>query len=147
MAPDGFLGYEQMDEQLHLLLGRLFVTFAGVELNLSLRVGGAGSFSQKVDRFIDDIGARFSDNNEEFAKVATWYMAADSMRETRNLFAHGRWGILQNAQLVAHVTGYPPNAQVERRFPLSGLDNLVKDAELLNIELTKIAWCDRDRYR
>jgi hypothetical protein len=67
-------------------------------------------------------------------------MAADSMRETRNLFAHGRWGILQNAQLVAHVTGYPSNAQVERRFPLSGLNNLVKDAELLNKELTKIAW-------
>jgi hypothetical protein len=57
MSPDGSLSYEQMDEQLHLLLGRLFVTFAGVELNLSLRVGGAGSFSQKLERFIDDLGA------------------------------------------------------------------------------------------
>lgn len=140
MSPDVSLSYEQMDEQLHLLLGRFFVTFAGVELNLSLRVGGAGSISQKLDRFIDDLGARFSGNDEEFAKIATWYMAADSMRETRNLFAHGRWGILQNAQLVAHVTGYPPNPQVERRFPLSGLNNLVKDAELLNKELSKIAW-------
>jgi len=140
MSPDVSLSSEQMDEQLHLLLGRFFVTFAGVELNLSLRVGGDGSFSQKLNRFIDDLGTRFSENDEEFAKIATWYMAADSIRETRNLFAHGRWEILQDAQLVAHVTGYPPNAQVERRFPLSEFNNLVKDAELLNKELTKIAW-------
>jgi hypothetical protein len=129
-----------MDEQLQLLLGRFFVTFAGVELNLSLRVGGAGSFSQKLERFIDDLGARFSDNDAEFSKIAAWYMAADSIRKTRNLFSHGRWRILQNAQLIVHVTGYPPNPQVERRFPLSGLNNLVKDTELLNKELTKIAW-------
>lgn len=140
MSLDVSPNYEQMDEQLHLLLGRFFVTFAGVELNLSLRVGGAGSFSQKLDRFVDDFGARFSDNDEEFAKIAVWYMSADSIRETRNLFAHGRWGILQNAQLVAHVTGYPPGAQVEQRFSLLQLNNLVKDAELLNKELTKIAW-------
>jgi hypothetical protein len=140
MSPDVSLSYEQMSEQLHLLLGRFFVTFAGVELNLSLRVGGAGFFSEKLNRFIDDLGDRFSDSDEEFAKIATWYMAADSIREARNLFAHGRWGILQHAQLIAHVSGYPPDTQVERRFPLSMLDSLIKDTELLNKELSKIAW-------
>lgn len=139
MSPDVSLQYEQMEEQLHLLLGRFFVTFARVELNLSLRVGGYGLFSQKLDRFIDDFGARFSDNDEEFHKIATWYMAADSLRETRNLFAHGRWGILQNAQLISHVAGYPPDAQVERRFPLYELNSLVKEAELVDTELAKIA--------
>lgn len=140
MSHDVPLYYEQMEEQLHLLLGRFFVTFARVELNLSLRVGDSGSFSHKLERYIDDVGSRFSDNDEEFHKIATWYMAADSLRETRNLFAHGRWGILQNAQLIAHVTGYPPNPQVERRFSLSELNSLVKDAELVDKELTKIAW-------
>lgn len=140
MSSDVPLYYEQMEEKLHLLVGRFFVTFARVELHLSLRVGGSGPFSQKLGRFIDDVGARFSDNDEEFYKIATWYMAADSLRETRNLFAHGRWGMLQNAQLLAHVAGYPPNAQVERRFALSELNSLVEDAELVDKELAKIAW-------
>ena len=140
MSPDISLYYDQMEEQLHLVLGRFFVTFARVELNLSLRVGGTGTFSTKLERFIDDVGSQFSDNDEEFYKIATWYMAADSLRETRNLFAHGRWGILQYAQLFAHVTGYPPNAQVERCFSLSELNSLVKDAELVDRDLRKIAW-------
>lgn len=132
--------YEQMEEQLYLLLGRFFVTFARVELNLSLRVGGSGSFGEKLERYIDDVGFRFSDNNEEFHKIATWYMAADSVRETRNLFAHGRWGISQNTQQIAHIAGYPPDAQVERRFSLSELNSLVKEAELVDKALTKILW-------
>ena len=132
--------YEQMEEQLHLLLGRFFVTFARVELNLSLRVGGSGSFSEKLERYIDDVGSRFSDNNEEFYKIATWYMAADSVREIRNLFAHGRWGIALNTQQIAHVAGYAPDIQVERRFSLSELNSLVKEAELVDKELTKILW-------
>ena len=140
MLPEVPLYYEQMEEQLHLLLGRFFVTFARVELNLSLRVGDAGSFSDKLERYIDDVGSRFSDNDEQFHKIATWYMAADSLRATRNLFAHGRWGILQNAQLIAHVTGCPPNPQVERRFSLWELNSLVKHAELVDKELIKIAW-------
>ena len=140
MSLDVPLDYEQMEEQLHLLLGRFFVTFARVELNLSLRVGGFGSFSEKLERYIDDVGSRFSDNNEEFHKIATWYMAADSLREIRNLFAHGRWGIARNAQQIAHVAGYPPDTQVERRFSLSELNSLVTEAELVDKQLTKILW-------
>jgi hypothetical protein len=132
--------YEQMEEQLHLLLGRFFVTFARVELNLSLQVGGSGSFREKLERYIDDVGARFSENNEEFHKIATWYMAADSLREIRNLFAHGRWGIAQNTQQIAHVAGYPPDTQIERRFSLSELNSLVKEAELVDKHLPKILW-------
>lgn len=134
------LGYDQLEEQLHLVIGRFFVTFARVELNLSLRVGGAGTFVQKLERFIDVFGTQFSQDDEEFCKISAWYMAADSLRETRNLLAHGRWGILQAAQLVVHVSGYPPEEQAERRFSLLELEALVKDADLVNKELGKIAW-------
>jgi hypothetical protein len=66
-------------------------------------------------------------------------MAADSIREIRNLLAHGRWGYLPQVQRVVHVSGYPPDAQVERHFSLSGLEAIVKDAELLQNELIRIA--------
>lgn len=134
------LSYDQLEEQLHRLLGRFFVTFAGVELNLSLRVGGVGTFGQKLERFIDVFGGQLSHHDEEFCKISAWYMAADSIRETRNLLAHGRWGILPNVQLVVHVSGYPPEKQAERRISLRDLEALVRDAELLNNELMKIVW-------
>lgn len=42
--------------------------------------------------------------------------------------------------LVAHVSGYPPEKQADRRICLRELEALVRDAELLNKELMKIAW-------
>ena len=56
------------------------------------------------------------------AWISTWYMTADSIRETRNLLAHGCWGILQAVQLVVHVSGHPPETQGERRFSLAQLE-------------------------
>jgi hypothetical protein len=81
-----------------------------------------------------------SNHDDDFCTSVAWHMAADSIREARNLFAHGRWSVLPAAQLIAHVSGYPPEAQPERRFSLTELEAFVKDAELLNKELVKIAW-------
>ena len=131
------LNYD-LEGQFHQILGRFFVTFASIELNLSLRVGGAGSFGDKLDRFLGYFGAQTCNNDDEFCEIVSWYMAADSIREVRNRFAHGRWGVLQAVQLIAHVSGYPPDEQLERRFSLMELEAFVKDAELLNKELVKI---------
>lgn len=140
MTSTNRLDYDQLEEQLHLLLGRFFVTFAGIEFNLSCRVGGAGTFGEKLERFINVFGVQVSHSEHEFCEMFAWYMAADSIRETRNLLAHGRWGIYSAGQRVVHVSGYPPDTQVERRFSLAELDVLVKDAALLNEELSKIVW-------
>ncbi|MFB9242101.1 hypothetical protein [Massilia antarctica] len=134
------LNYHELEAELHRLLGRFFVGFACVELNLSLRVGGEGTFRDKLDRFIDDLGARKSRPDDEFVKISVWYMAADSFRETRNLLAHGRWGILSVQQLVVHVSGYPPGLQTERFFSIGELEDLVEDAGMLNKELKQIEW-------
>ena len=48
--------------------------------------------------------------------------------------------MISTIQLIAHVSGYPPGTQAECRFSLPELEALVKDAELLNKELMKIAW-------
>lgn len=134
------LNYDQLECRFHQLLGRFFVTFAGIELNLSLRVGGAGSFADKLERFLDIVASQMSNHDDDFCASVAWYMAADSTREVRNLFAHGRWGVLPAAQLIAHVSGYPPETQPERRFSLTELESFVKEAESLNKELMKISW-------
>jgi hypothetical protein len=134
------LNFDELEAQFHQVLGRFFVTFAGIELNLSLRVGGAGSFADKLERFLEFAGDQMNNHDDAYCDAVSWYMAADSIREVRNLFAHGRWGILPAIQLIAHVSGYPPDTQPERRFSLPELEALVKDAELLNKELVKIHW-------
>jgi hypothetical protein len=132
------LNYDQLEAQFHQVLGRFFVTVASIELNLSLRVGGTGSYSEKLERFLDFAGAHMNNHDDEYCEALSWYMAADAIREVRNLFAHGRWGILPAVQLIAHVSGYPPETQSERRFSLPELEAIVKEAELLNMELAKI---------
>lgn len=139
-SPNGPLGRDELEARLHCVLGRFFVTFARMELNLSLRVGGNGSFKEKLERLFSS-SREFGGSDDTFCEVAAWYMAADSMRETRNLLAHGRWGYHVLSQQVVHVSGYPPDPQPERRFSLSELDQIVGDAELLNNELMRLSDC------
>lgn len=128
------LSYHEMQETLHRSLGRFFVAFAGIELNLSLRVGGSGKFQEKLERFLE---ADQGENEGRYCELIAWYMAADSVREVRNRFAHGRWGFHVPSQTVAHVSGYPPAVQDERRYSLAQLESIVVDAELLNVETCK----------
>jgi hypothetical protein len=125
-----------MQDFLHRSLGRFFVAFASIELNLSLRVGGVGTFQEKLERFLNAADATSQDDAQYFEQAA-WYLAADSIRDMRNRFAHGRWGFLVHSQSVVHVLGYPPAAPDERRYTLAELDSIVIDVELLNVELCK----------
>lgn len=132
------LNRDELEAQLHSLLGRFFVAFASVELNLSLRVGGEGTFRDKLERLLSSL-LEFTGNEDAFCQILAWYMAADSMRETRNRLAHGRWGYLVHLQRVVHVAGYPPGPQDERRFSLGELHGIVRDVESLNNELHGLA--------
>jgi hypothetical protein len=132
------LNNREIQDFTHRSLGRFFIAFASVELNLSLQVGGAGRFKDKLERFYKMAIAQHPDSDIHFCEISAWYMAADSMRTMRNRFAHGRWGFLTKAQSVVHVAGYPPDPQDERRFSLTEFDSIVKDAELLGEELSKM---------
>jgi hypothetical protein len=119
------LYYEEIQRFTHCLLGRFFIAFASVELNLSLRVGGEGKFYEKLDWFYQMAIAQHGDNDLRFCEISAWYMAADSMREIRNLFAHGRWGFLTHSQSIVHVSGFPLGPQDERTFSLAEFDAIV----------------------
>lgn len=137
ISSNAWLDHDEIEARLHAVLGRFIVAFARLELNLSLRVGGEGTFVDKLERLLnaprDD-----AENEDSFCKILAWYMAADSMRVLRNRLAHGRWGIHVYLQQVVHVSGYPPGPQHERSFSLSELDLIVRDAESLNKELIRL---------
>jgi hypothetical protein len=105
------LNNREIQDFTHRSLGRFFIAFASVELNLSLQAGGAGRFKDKLERFYKMAIAQHPDSDIHFCEISAWYMAADSMRTMRNRFAHGRWGFLTKAQSVVHFAGYPPEPQ------------------------------------
>lgn len=127
-----------LEDSTYRMLGEFFVAFARVELNLSLRVGPAGTFGDKLDRFFEV--AHYIQVDNQFFKMVAWYMAADSLREIRNRFAHGRWGFDDYTQTVVHVSGYPPNIQNELHFSLAELDMILQDTKLVGSEI-----CDLPR--
>lgn len=126
-----------LEDSTYRMLGEFLVAFARVELNLSLLVGPDGTFGDKLDRFFAVAHNGLADTRS-FEMVA-WFMAADSLREVRNRFAHGRWGFIDRTQTVVHVSGYPPGRQIERRFSLAELDGILQDTKSLASEICKIA--------
>lgn len=129
------LDREEIEEATHRFLGRFFVAFARLELSLALRVGPNGTFHDKLNSFLDTAIAQHGDSSHQFFEIMAWYMAADSLRETRNRFAHGRWAFHVYTQTVIHVSGYPADQQDERKYSLLELDAIVREAESLNGEL------------
>ena len=107
------LDHVSLEEKLYRILGHFFVAFARMELNLSLRVGGEGTFKEKLERML--LLADEASNEETSCKILASYKAANDMRNIRNRLAHGRWGYLTHLQQVVHVAGYPPGPQDERR--------------------------------
>lgn len=89
--PSAQLSQKELQDHTYRSLGRFFIAVARVEHNLALRVGGAGTFRDKLERFLETTIVQ-DDDNEHFYEISAWYMLADWMRETRNQFAHGRWG-------------------------------------------------------
>jgi hypothetical protein len=128
---------EEIEDETHRLLGRFFMAFARVELSLALRVGSDGTFHEKLEDFLNIAVSLRGDSSTQFSEVMAWYMAADSVRETRNRFAHGRWAFHSHTQSVIHVLGYPPARQEERRYSLLELRAIVTETEMLNAELLK----------
>lgn len=126
------LNAEEIEARAQTQLGRLFIAFAAIELNLSLQVGGTGTFKEKLERYFELAIARYGELDDDFCKIAAWYMAVDAIRKLRNRFAHGRWGFEAHVQEVIHVAGYPPDVQHVRRLSLLELEAIAADAEALH---------------
>jgi hypothetical protein len=131
------LDREKMEARLHSILGRFLIAFARIELNLTLRVGNDKSFCAKLERLRSSV-LEVGDNDEAVREILAWVKAADSLREIRNLVAHGRWGYLVHLQQVALVSGYPPAPQPERHFSLDELAAIVSGAESLGNALSRL---------
>jgi hypothetical protein len=145
---------EELENEAHRLLGKLFAVFGGLEMNLGLFNAGLNpaipfvqeaerqddfNFAEKLQHLLKAAHSRCEYDIDGFSRWAEWYMAADSVREVRNRLAHGRWGVIPHEQCVAHVSGLPGTShQNERRYSLAQLEAEVQEAQRVNAEFSRL---------
>lgn len=144
----------RLEHETALAIGRFIIEFCRLEMALGLAIawknGGSElkqqtektsgeSFGARLERLRKHIDSLPSDQAEASASYYSWIGAAAELREVRNQFIHGRWGIRAVDGDVSNVIGLPTspgqhevfyktselNAQVQRvirlRDELSGL--------------------------
>lgn len=95
-------------------------------------------FQDKLENFIH-ISVMNKDRNDiHYQQCFEWYQAADSVREARNRFAHGRWAFLRNEPHIVHVAGYPDGKQDELRLSLADLNDIVEAAVSVDEGLARL---------
>ncbi|MGZ5183376.1 MAG: hypothetical protein ACXWC2_23095 [Ramlibacter sp.] len=135
-------------------LGRLLFVFGRLELNLGLALVNLhpASASEREAARVEEL--RFGDKLKELeAKVLAshaanaralarwrkWFLAADTLRELRNAFAHGRWGFQHYHQQIVHVSHVPGGGdRKEVRYTLEEFAAHVAAAEELAEEFSTL---------
>lgn len=135
-------------------LGKLLFTFGRLETNLAVALGNAKpqrefenvmakvaklSFAEKLKIWEEEIIKGYAGNVDALACWDKWFTSANSLRDTRNRFAHGRWGFLVAHGRVAHVTGVPGDStQYSTFYTLDELAYLVSDAQRVADEFSRV---------
>lgn len=65
-SAEGSLDSKQIEEFTQKFLGRFLIAFARMELNLTLQVGAAGNFQEKLERYYNMAMAAYGDRDEHF---------------------------------------------------------------------------------
>lgn len=135
-------------------IGKLLFTFGQLETNLALVLGHARpqaevesvmakltklSFAEKRAIWEEEIAKEYAGHVAARACWDKWFISAKRLRETRNRFAHGRWGFLVAQGRVAHVTGLPGDpAQCSTFYTLDELTSLASDARRVADEFSRL---------
>jgi ribosomal protein S18 acetylase RimI-like enzyme len=124
----------ELEDKASSFLGKLLFVFSRIELELALAVSESdaegNAFSHRLKLFRSMLLSQGED-----AEGIAWCDRMENMRDYRNRFAHGRWGILHLRQQIAHVVGYPSGEQREDLFSLAALSAILDEATLLERDL------------
>ncbi|MEP6935112.1 MAG: hypothetical protein ABI988_14445 [Nitrospirota bacterium] len=143
--------------ELHRLLGRTVVASANLDLVVALALqaaasrAGAPMSSQAIDSLntckkLEALQAHLAKrppSSTSSALLAPWFSQASELRQLRNSFVHGRWGIAPLSQEVCFVpAGLPLSASeappAECRYSLSELSDEVAKIETLAGEMVSL---------
>lgn len=137
---------DELEAEAVAIVGRLVFAFSRFEFNLGLClrniVGGSNvdlvnplierlSFKNKLDALKEVVELRHASESAYVAEFREWYRTMDSLRSRRNSFVHGRWAVLEFADVVVNVAPGMPGAvpQRETRFTVSELRSELQELE------------------
>jgi hypothetical protein len=104
---------------------------------LSKTVAGC-SFHKKLLLLSDFSKARYEANYEAISAYSTWLAEAHSVRGERNDLIHGRWGTDPMNNQVVNVVGLPTGEQVEHRYTIPQLKELLVRMQHLQEQLSRL---------
>lgn len=122
-----------------LAIGRFIIQFSRLEMTLGLAIVWEGggkdlerlssdvvgeSFGIRLERFRNQIKKIPVEKRDAINAYEKWLASAAAVRDVRNRFIHGRWGICTTIEKVSNVVGMPTSPeQKEYLYDVSELES------------------------
>ncbi|NJM12569.1 MAG: hypothetical protein HC889_12470 [Synechococcaceae cyanobacterium SM1_2_3] len=104
---------------------------------LSKAVAGH-TFHKKLLLLSEFALTKYKANQETMSAYADWLAEAHAVRGERNCLIHGRWGTDPMRNQVVNVVGLPTGEQVERRYTITQLKEVLVRMQRLQEQLSTL---------
>lgn len=138
------------------LLGEMMLEMSALDFSISLHLRNSRDgavpetaneyvqklrFNRKIDLVSAELRKKAGTDVASRDEIRAWRDKAHEVRERRNTFVHGRWGIVESQALVVSVApGLPGEApQVERRYNVRQLEVELEHARAVSAEFSRLA--------
>jgi hypothetical protein len=144
---------EALEKDAASLLGHMLFELSRLDLNLGLCLawmdGGANLTSRskmiegmnlksRLDDLRKHVDAKLPLESEPHRAYVQWIERVDSIRQVRNNFVHGRWGVEPHKNKVVNITGLPTGEQKSVEYAIDELAAINDDLCDLQRELSRL---------
>lgn len=143
-----------LEREAATILGYMLFEYSRLEMDLGLLIAWkengqdldsltrkleTENFNAKLASLDKSIRSKFANMVHAAESYATWIEQAHKLRELRNRFFHGRWGVNSTAQTISCVVGLPTSPdQQEHAYSIDDLKSALDSLRMLRADLQKL---------
>lgn len=135
------------------LLGHMLFEFSRLDLNLGLCLvwvdGGANiasltklvesqNLKARLDALRKHVDAKLPLGSKRHGAYDCWIERAHAVRQARNNFVHGRWGVEPHRNKVVNIIGLPTGEQQTNEYTIEELASINDELCYLQRELSRL---------
>ena len=144
---------EELENDAAALLGHMLFELSRLDLNLGICLawadGGVNLTSRskwieglnlkaRLDELREHVDAKFPTGSKRHGAYDRWIDRVDAIRQVRNNFVHGRWGVEPHKNKVVNITGLPTGEQESVEYSIDELAAISDDLCDLQRELNRL---------
>ena len=145
---------QSLEDAAATVLGRMIFAFSRLDVALALNLvwSTEGSqleeltgqfeesfFHKKLNFLRELVTAKYNDQKDVYSLYDQWLEDADAIRNKRNEFVHGRWGVDPIKNEVVNVIKLPTSPdQRSMRYSIRELKNALDQIEELEVRLAEL---------